>query len=401
MKWNAQQSEALEKIGAWYAEPSTVKSKVYYLAGYAGTGKTTLARALPVKHPQYMAFTGKAALVMRQKGCTNASTIHSFIYNSHEHGQQRIIELRELLKRFPGDKGILKEIADERELLKSPSWHLKNPEQALRWRDRDGFQKRINAFVIDECSMVDERIGKDLMSFGVPILVIGDPAQLRPVFGEGYFTKRAPDYLLTDIQRQALESPVLYLAHLARKGQALPMGPRGSSLVCTRRALTDKDFLAADMILVGRNVTRISINAHIRALKGFKTTLPQPGERIVCLRNNHEIGVLNGQLWDVVERVDNIKNMIDFEMRIKSVDNNREIVVNALKCHFNNTERPDFVQDDQCEFTYGYALTTHKAQGSEWPHVIYIDEWFRDGRKEHVYTGITRASERITVVRTR
>ena len=70
--------------------------------------------------------------------------------------------------------------------------------------------------MIDECSMVDEELGRDLLSFGKPILVLGDPAQLPPVKGGGFFTETAPDVMLTEIHRQAEGSAIIRASRAAR-----------------------------------------------------------------------------------------------------------------------------------------------------------------------------------------
>jgi exodeoxyribonuclease-5 len=129
---------------------------VFRLFGYAGTGKTTLARHIADGvdgEVKFAAFTGKAALVMRNKGCDNASTIHSLIYRARESG------------------------------VEQPSFEL--------WDDAPASKAKL--IVIDECSMVDAELGRDLMSFDCPLLVLGDPAQLPPIQGGGFFTDSEPD----------------------------------------------------------------------------------------------------------------------------------------------------------------------------------------------------------------
>ncbi|WP_367218934.1 AAA family ATPase [Mesorhizobium sp.] len=142
--WSPQQDGALKAVATWYGS-GLARRQVFRVFGYAGTGKTTLARhfADALKgHVSYMAYTGKAAMVMRKNGCRGAMTIHATIYDvdfNHQTGVKKFV------------------VKDVDELA----------DTAL--------------FVVDECSMVDEEIGKDLLSFGVPVLVLGDPAQLPPV----------------------------------------------------------------------------------------------------------------------------------------------------------------------------------------------------------------------------
>src|SRR5690606_12714869 len=110
--------------------------------------------------------------------------------------------------------------------------------------------------IIDECSMVDEQMGKDLESFGVKILVLGDPFQLPPVKGQGYFTDAQPDFLLTEIHRQAADNPIIRLATDVRSAGRLRYGSYGDSVVKHRSQLSPEELREATQVLVGRNATR-------------------------------------------------------------------------------------------------------------------------------------------------
>jgi exodeoxyribonuclease V len=148
MIWPPQQEAALHAVAAWLKRG---KPQTFRLFGYAGTGKTTLAKKIAedVKgEVAFGAFTGKAALVMRAKGCAEARTIHSLIYRASE------TETGE------------------------PSFVL----------NEDSAVARSKLVIIDECSIIDAELGRDLLSFGVPVLVLGDPGQLPPVKGGGFFT---------------------------------------------------------------------------------------------------------------------------------------------------------------------------------------------------------------------
>src|SRR5581483_6489639 len=164
---------------------------------------------------KFAAFTGKAALVMRAKGCPGASTIHSLIYRVDS--------------------------AEEK-----PSFTL--------WEDAPASKAKL--IVIDECSMVDAELGRDLMSFGVPVLVLGDPAQLPPVQGGGFFTDAEPDAMLTEVHRQAYGDPIVRLSMEVREGKPLAAGDYGSARVTHRSELDPARVLETDQILVGRNATR-------------------------------------------------------------------------------------------------------------------------------------------------
>src|SRR5690606_6872894 len=118
--------------------------------------------------------------------------------------------------------------------------------------------------VIDECSMVDEALGKDLLSFGTKVLVLGDPGQLPPVSGGGFFTEQEPDYLLTEIHRQARDNPIIQLAMHVREGKELMHGDYGAAQIIGRDAVTQDLVLGADQVLVGTNKTRKRYNQRLR-----------------------------------------------------------------------------------------------------------------------------------------
>src|SRR5712672_2538695 len=219
------QDAALKAVAAWLkARPgSRGTPQIFRLFGYAGTGKTTLAKHLAEDvdgKVVFAAFTGKAALVMRRKGCAGASTIHSMIYRARESGEE------------------------------TPSFEL--------WDDAPASKAEL--IVIDECSMVDAELGRDLMSFGVPVLVLGDPAQLPPIQGGGYFTDAEPDAMLTEVHRQAEDNPIIRLSMDIRAGLDLEPGRYGESVIVTRDDLDPQRVIDADQVLVGRNATRRAYN---------------------------------------------------------------------------------------------------------------------------------------------
>src|ERR1700756_5583281 len=227
------QDSALKAVSRWLkAKPGKHGTpQVFRLFGYAGTGKTTLARHIAdgvdggVK---FAAFTGNAALVMRNKGCDGASTIHSLIYRARESG------------------------------VEQPSFEL--------WDDAPASKAKL--IVIDECSMVNAELGRDLLSFDCPLLVLGDPAQLPPIQGGGYFTDAEPDAMLTEVHRQAQNDPIVGVSMAIRAGHPLQQGRYGATEVVRRDALDPARVLGADQILVGRNATRRAYNARLRERRG-------------------------------------------------------------------------------------------------------------------------------------
>lgn len=374
MEFAPQQDEALKAVSRWLKEG---RAPLFRLFGYAGTGKTTLARHF-AEHVDgevlFAAFTGKAAQVLRSKGARNARTIHSLIYRPR--GEE--------------------EVADEEtgKTSISPMFSI----------NRQSSVAKAALVVIDECSMVDEALGRDLMSFGTPILVLGDPGQLPPVSGGGYFTSQEPDYLLTEIHRQARDNPIIQLAMQVREGGDIAYGDYGAARVIGRSEVDQSLVLDADQVLVGTNRTRRRYNQRLRELKGFTTEYPQSGDKLVCLRNDPAKGLLNGSLWQVMSSSrETVKPGINLMIRPEDDDMDRGAAkIKLLKAAFENVEEiPWSTRKRYDEFDFGYALTVHKAQGSQWNNVVLFDESFafRDTRERWLYTAITRAAETLTVVR--
>jgi exodeoxyribonuclease V len=362
-QWSSEQSLALDKVGQWLkaGEP-----QVFRLFGYAGVGKTTLARHVAEAasgETAFAAFTGKAALVMRSKGCAGASTIHALIYRASE-----------------GEEG-------------APTFTL----------NHDGPASRAGLIVIDECSMVDAELGRDLLSFGKPILVLGDPAQLPPVKGGGFFTEAEPDVMLTEIHRQAENDPIIRLSQIVRSGGEIAYGEYGESRVIRRNEIDAAAVLAADQVLVGVNRTRRMYNQRIRELLGLKEALPVAGDKLVCLRNDRVKGLINGGLWRVEALGGMRKDFVRMTVRADDEASGAQAKVAVLKQFFEGAEAdlPYPVRRESDEFDYGYALTVHKAQGSQWDRVMLFDESraFREHRARWLYTGLTRAARQLTLVR--
>jgi len=258
--------------------------------------------------------------------------------------------------------------------------------------------------LVHNCSMVDSRIGQDLLCFGTPVLVLGDPAQLPPVRGSGFFTDQKPDVMLTEIHRQARDNPIIRMATMVREGEELKTGDYGEdSRVIRKHELQPYEASAADQILVGKNTTRRACNIRIREMRAHDSQYPCTGDKLVCLRNDHERGLLNGSLWDTIDVGDIGDDRIFLSIR-PSGDAGGDILDVEAHAQYFTDGVASLAWWERCEaqeFDYGYALTVHKAQGSQWPHVLLFDESkvFRQNRDRWLYTGLTRASKRITVVK--
>lgn len=381
MSFSPKQGAAIAAVEAWLKDPKA--PQVFRLFGYAGSGKTTLAKHLAAAVQGavfYACFTGKAALVLRKKGCEGASTIHSLIYK-------------------PVEDPVTGEFT-----------FTLNPDSAASWA---------GLIVVDEVSMVGEELARDLLSYGTKVLVLGDPAQLPPVKGEGFFINATPDVMLTEVHRQAAENPIIRMSMDIREGRGLTPGRYGDSWVVPRAAVAKDEMremvLGADQLLCGLNRTRQTFNERIRSLKGLAgdgaAWLPAVGDRLVCLRNNREKNLLNGGLWDTLSAKlvepgprARLVTRPKVQLRVQSLDEPdvSPVDIEVLPEFFQGKDKDlDWKERRRSdEFTYGWALTVHKYQGSQADNVIVFDEsaTFREDARKWLYTAVTRAAERVTVV---
>jgi exodeoxyribonuclease-5 len=395
-----QQEEGLSKINDWL-EGRGPRQQVFKLFGYAGTGKTCLARLVAVssrkpERVRFVAYTGKAAYVLRTKGCKDASTIHQLLYRRQWDEDRDDDAVAERI--LPLD-----DIAE----TKAAKFTRIDPEFEV---NEAGVGQHSDLIIVDECSMVNEEIGQDLLSCGLPILVLGDPAQLPPVKGEGgFFIVEPADVMLTEIHRQEAGNPVLHLAGAARHREQVRVGHYGSSRVVWGDHLTVPMVLDADQVIVGTHRTRRIFNRRIRDHLGYTDWLPVKGDKLVCLKNNHDRELLNGSLWRVQstwkgEGEETHRKVVRLTLRSDDDGRHRELEAVVPVELFGLSDTPHEEQYDS--FTYGYALTAHKAQGSEWDNVLVIDEsWIfgffagEEMRWRWLYTAITRAKKRVTIVR--
>jgi len=412
MKFSPQQDAALKAVDDWYHKGD---KQVFHFFGYAGTGKTTLAKHLAEGiegDVLFAAYTGKAAHVLQTKGCGQASTIHSLIYRSRDKSKHRLeelqVELSELLKSLEGmDEEYIVKHPKVRALRTNIDEEARSANQPMFILNSESDVKNADMVVIDECSMVDATMGQDLLSFGTPVLVLGDPAQLPPVGAAGYFTENIkPDVMLDEIHRQAMDSPVLRMATDVRQGKRLEMGHWGDDchVLPYGTKLDQERVLAYDQLLVGKNTTRHAMNSKIRKFLEHDGSYPVIADRLVCLRNNSELGLLNGALFDVTS----IDGVMDgkVHMTVRSTDDpmKSDIDVAALEQHFlgrgKELDTQYWLRSEGQEFDYGYALTVHKSQGSQWDSVAVFDESWgnKQARQRWLYTAITRAAEKVTVV---
>lgn len=371
MNFSPQQETAIKAVREWLADRRG--KQVFRVFGYAGTGKTTIAKELAksVKgHVLFATFTGKASLVLRKKGCEDASTIHSLIYK---------VEINE------------------------------RTGEATFTINEDSDLAEAALLVVDEVSMVGSEIARDLLSFGTRILVLGDPAQLPPVKDEGFFINAAPDVMLTEVHRQARDNPIIRMSMDIRENGRLELGDYGTSRVirCTdvgQDGLREL-VLDASQVICGKNRTRTAYNRRIRALKGLVGAAepwhPTVGDRLICLKNKRQKALFNGAMFEAQRVGDKFRC---FEIEAQSIDEPDRVplTIEVPEEFFAGAEHKiDWRERAKYdEFTFGWTITCHKSQGSEWPNVLIFDEsgCFRENRSNWLYTAVTRAAEKVTVV---
>ena len=328
--------------------------------GSAGTGKTTLGAALMEALPEAVpvAPTGRAALNLGSKVGRAASTIHRLIYRPVT---------------FKNDDG----------------------EEILRFVPRYEEPGALcgTDLILDERSMASEAMAADLKRTGARIISLGDSFQLQPVGGNPGFPDA--DFRLETVHRQALQSGVLRQALRVRAGK--PYQTDGGDFQ-VGDSLNERLLAGADMLLCYKNTTRHAINDRLRAILG-KSSHPRAGEPVLCLKNAIDYGISNGGVYilarDFRSRDRDIALLIDGEARVVP-----DVV-------FAGVERPPPKKGKKgkfdpivSEFDFGYCLTVHKSQGSEWDNVLIIDEYTGwEHRQNWLYTAITRAARRVIIIK--
>lgn len=348
------QDRAIEAVLDWFREG---KVQEFSIGGFAGTGKTTIIQVILRDFPRakVAAFTGKAVHVLHQKGINHATTLHRLLYDCVG----------------------------------------KTPDGKLIFEPKKPGTVRAPLIIVDEASMVSRDLARDLLSHGVPVLWVGDHGQLEPVGTGSVSLVKNPNVRLEHIHRQAESSGIINFAHHLREDRK-PYAWDGSSFedveICEPDEFDLERAADFDVVLCGTNSKRVEVNTLLR--RHYETPVPQPGEPLVVLRNNYEAGVFNGQIITVLEATV-AKPYYNIRFRI---DGNPEAQEGRFFIkQFDNPE----VQVKQSRGVlladYGYALTGHKSQGSEWDAVLVLEEQvFADPRWR--YTTATRAANHLVYV---
>lgn len=401
-QWSPQQEAGLGKTRAWaqvaVRQPSLV-SRLWRVFGFAGTGKTTLVNEVVGDLPDvlYCAPTGKAAGVLRQKGCRDAMTIHQALYRVVQRGTSKLEEMMTALEREQAGEddatrvGLLRQaISDEEDRLRQLSFYV-NP---------DSPASRARLIVVDECSMVGSRVASDLVGLKIPLLLMGDPFQLQPVRDTASFMEDEPDVLLTDVHRQARESGILRLATDIREGRNYQVGEYGSDCRVVRQGQEGNRELVvgADQMLVGTNASVRDANYTLRRLAGREGNLPLVDDKLICRKNNHQLGLTNGSMWRVTDQGRRAgRRVVGVGIDPLDPGDCNHMYVDMHATPFSG-QLPSARDMGMAEwFEHGMAITVHKSQGSQWDRVYMLDE-SRGWGDQWLYTGVTRAAQDLTLV---
>lgn len=385
MELNVQQVKAITLAEKWW---KTQHKQVFEISGPAGSGKTTivyeLIKNLGLEHDEvlFMAYVGKAAMVLSMKG-NNAKTIHSTIYK-----------------------------LEESPLLDNEGKEIKKNGRTLtttRFVKKDFLPHNIKLLVVDEGSMVDIKTGMDILSFGIPVLVLGDLNQLPPVFGEPFFL-RNPDVVLTKVMRQSENNPIIYLSQKVLRGERIEYGKYGDKCYVVPRNYINDDVLKnADMIICGKNETRENINKYYRKhIMGIDNNYPVVGDKVVCRQNNWNISIddnvfLTNGLVGYIENVyldtyDGRSICIDFRPEFFK-DKYFEKIKIDYDYLFTPVTETNNTKSYYNKFQFARAITCHLAQGSQYNKVLIYRE--RHGNQEYQrkwdYTAITRAVDGLII----
>ena len=372
------QSAAIDEILVWFHE--TVEKRKS-LAGFAGTGKTTIiAELLGRLQQEYIikicAPTGKAASVLRAKG-VHATTLHKLVYAPEticSDCNKIVMPIKE-----DGKKAICPE--------------CETPTIKTRWERVPIIDADL--VIVDEASMLNTSMVNDIEELAQKILYVGDHGQLEPI-GEDPMIMREPDIRLEQIHRQAAHSGIIQVAHHMRVGHS-PSSWEGDAYTDARVAritkLIPRMLSRFDIVLCGYNKTRKDINSAIRKFRGFDDPLPEVGERLICLQNDSDLGIFNGLLVTVTKR----RKSYEYP-RYDFVDDagTPYIDVRINPEQFAAEKKLEYANKGIGLFDFGYCLTVHKSQGSAWDSVAVVEHlasaW--DPARWR-YTAATRAAKRL------
>lgn len=392
MELSQEQTDAFDAVMAFHK----TEIQEFVLDGYAGTGKTTLAKyladAFGPDNVSFCAFTGKAANVLREKGCADANTLHSNLYQLISHDKEGIELLEKSIdeSRKSGNSTLASQLSDE--LAERRMKHLQ-PKYQLNMHSK---LKDKSLVIVDEYSMLGDKLIADLRKVAKKILYIGDSFQLPPVKDE---CSLKPDYKMVEIHRQALDSAIIRNSMKIRQGETLIFCQENDFDYLPKRQVAPELYSSVDQIIVGVNKTRMEWNKRFRQLRGIDpNSLPKKDEKLICLKNNHEAKLFNGMVGTAArdaKRKNKDFYTLDFENS------------SGLNVWIGDTEGTGAKYDAYNKlhqsldrFDFGYAITAHKSQGSEFENVLVYNQPIGKGieRQRWLYTSLTRARKHCTLV---
>lgn len=378
------QAELLDQISRWFRDNIRGTTSAYRhpqwfaYSGAAGCGKTTvikeLIRTLGLRDSYIgCAFTGKAVLNMLKQGL-DAKTIHSLIYN---------VVTKYKLDPFSNKKSVGFEFELKKKL------------------DRD-----YDLIIVDEAPMVNDEMCKEILSFGIPTIFVGDMNQLPPVFGRSSIMEN-PDFILTQIMRQSVDNPIVRLSQMVLKDIPLIEGKYGESEVVREFVLDKRLITHYDQILCFTNQLRYEINNFCRGkILGYDSPIPRLNDKVICRQNNWELEkdgfyLTNGTSGFIVD-IDRSElgkgyYLMDFHPDYFPEGVNFEkLKVDARYMKMLPEDQRNVMRTQHEKFEYAYAITAHLSQGSEYNRVLFIDSFFNTPEltKKARYTAITRAVEK-------
>lgn len=389
---NPGQQTVVDAAVEWFYNSSDL---VFQYTGAAGTGKTVVLNEIikrlniPMNHILPMSYTGSAAIVMRNRGMTQAKTIHSSIYEPTE----------SIMTDMYG-----KPVMDT---------YFNKPKTTLKWIKKE-YLRDIELIIIDEASMTPRSMVSDIESFGIKIIACGDLNQLPPVGDEPGYLVTGKVYRLDQIMRQAEQSGIVYLANRAINGLPIHFGYYNNAIVIDKDELSTDSMMNSDIILACKNKTRESLNKYIREdILKIKTQYPTYGEPIICRKNNWNIEVnginlVNGLRGTVYSHPDiSVINRNMKDMKFDFLDDGGNIFRDLsldLQYYRAPSDQREYLKrspyNNADKFELAYAITTHLSQGSQYRSGIFIEEYLhRDIMTNLIYTGITRFSNYMIYVK--
>lgn len=401
------QEQVMDEIEEWWdaADPNWPRLT---FGGLAGTGKTTitamLKERLGVEAVAYCAPTGKAASVLRGKLSRHGSlgpldtiqTMHQLLY----------VPDATHCRSCPVHKSTTR---------RSFSCHVGRGGGRYsccrtEWIIREGLRDGREIIVCDEASMVGRALYKDVMALDLPTLFVGDHGQLPPV-NDSLGLMEAPDVCLETVHRQVADSPIIKLAMHARLTGEIPFGKFGDGVgkyhgqFSEQVEWSEEDADDVDTLtLCYTNETRVRTNALIRESIGRPPDRPVRGDRVVCLRNNHEAGIHNGMVGQILDIERETTRDDAWAVSIEVLDGEGSVYEGLIsREQFGAPGTLTFQPFGLDQWDYGYCLTVHKAQGSEAREVYLIEERPRfvtdDDYKRWLYTAVTRATEELYILK--